>query len=56
MPKVLKYLHDKNIRIGVASRCEERQAAVDLIQLLDWKKYIQNIQIYRHSKEIHVQR
>lgn len=53
-PKVLKYLHDKNIGISVASRTGETDGAEQLIQLFGWNKYFQNKQIYPGSKDRHI--
>lgn len=54
IPKILKYLQDKNIGISVASRTGETDGAEQLIQLFGWNKYFQNKQIYPGSKSKHI--
>lgn len=54
IPKILKYLQDKNIGISVASRTGETDGAEQLIQLFGWNKYFQNKQIYPGSKVKHI--
>lgn len=56
IPKVLKYLRDKNIGISVASRTGETDGAEQLIQLFGWNKYFQNKQIYPGSKDTHIKK
>ena len=56
VPEVLKKLRELGYELAVASRTTEIQGAKELLELLDWKKHFQYIEIYPGCKITHIRK
>jgi len=56
VPEVLEKLHKLGYKLGIASRTTEIEGANELLNLFNWKKYFDYIEIYPGCKIKHLQK